>query len=247
MLDDPGNDRNLVVWSWCGQADTTEANMQTYLDLMSDLEADYPDVTFVYMTGHLNGSGEEGNLYARNNQIRNHCIANGCALFDFADIESYDPDGDYFRDLYADDGCNYNGGNWANEWCADHSGDPLCATCSCAHSLALNCNMKARAFWWLLARMAGWDGTPGGDFDCDDAVDTGRLHRVCRLLQPAGTRPGRGRHAPPVTSTSTMIAIVTTGLSSSSPGPPGARRPRLRPVPTVFRQHPCGGLRRSAP
>ena len=65
MLDAPGNDRNLVIWSWCGQADTSAENMQIYLDLMSGLEADYPDVTFVYMTGHLNGTGEEGNLHQR--------------------------------------------------------------------------------------------------------------------------------------------------------------------------------------
>ena len=35
------------MWSWCGQANTTEENMQIYLDLMSGLEADYPDVTFI--------------------------------------------------------------------------------------------------------------------------------------------------------------------------------------------------------
>ncbi|MBU0717859.1 MAG: hypothetical protein KJ749_06380, partial [Planctomycetes bacterium] len=76
MLDDPGNDRNIVMWSWCGQADTTAEDIQIYLDLMSGLEADYPDVTFIYMTGHLTGTGEEGNLHQRNNQIRGHCIAN---------------------------------------------------------------------------------------------------------------------------------------------------------------------------
>ncbi|UCE58749.1 MAG: hypothetical protein JSU63_15050 [Phycisphaerales bacterium] len=162
MLDAPGNDRNMVMWSWCGQADTTEANIQIYLDLMSALEADCPDVTFVYMTGHLVGTGEEGNLHQRNNQIRDHCIANGSVLFDFADIESYDPDGDYFLDLYADDGCNYTGGNWAVEWCAEHPGDDLCIDCSCAHSQPLNCNLKGRAFWWMMARLAGWPG-PGGD------------------------------------------------------------------------------------
>ncbi|MDD5087939.1 MAG: hypothetical protein PHI18_03955, partial [bacterium] len=88
--------RNLVMWSWCGQAGwATEAEINTYLSLMTELENDFPDVTFVYMTGHLDGSGETGNLNLRNNQIRAHCIANNCVLFDFADIESYDPDGDY--------------------------------------------------------------------------------------------------------------------------------------------------------
>jgi uncharacterized repeat protein (TIGR01451 family) len=159
-LNGSGSDRNVVVWSWCGQANTTPENIDIYLNLMNDLEQDYPDVTFVYMTGHLVGTGESGNLHQRNEQIRAFVRVNNGVLFDFADIESYDPDGDYFLDLDADDACNYDGGNWADEWCAENPGDPLCASCSCAHSRPLNCNLKARAFWWMLARLAGWAG-PG--------------------------------------------------------------------------------------
>jgi hypothetical protein len=91
-------------------------------------------------------------------------------LFDFADIESYDPDGIYYRDLDADDACNYSGGNWADEWCAANPGSELCAVCSCAHSRPLNCNLKARAFWWMMARLAGWDGLTGGT-ECEDGID----------------------------------------------------------------------------
>lgn len=150
--------RNFVMWSWCGQAATTEANINLYLSLMTNLENTYPDVTFIYMTGHLNGTGETGTLNLRNEQIRQYCRDNNKVLFDFADIESYDPDGDYFLDLYANDNCDYNGGNWAVEWCAEHPGDPLCTSCSCAHSQSLNCNLKGRAFWWMMARLAGWTG-----------------------------------------------------------------------------------------
>jgi uncharacterized repeat protein (TIGR01451 family) len=164
-LDGAGSDRNVVVWSWCGQVSgATYANIQTYLNLMNGLEQDYPNVTFVYMTGHLDGGGVEGDLNVRNEQIRQYCRNNNKVLFDFADIESHDPDGAEFMSRYADDYCNYSCGggtcNWADEWCATHGSDPLCDSCSCAHSKPLNCNLKARAFWWMMARIAGWPG-PG--------------------------------------------------------------------------------------
>jgi len=157
LLDAPGNDRNLILWSWCGQVSSAaEADIDTYLSLMSGLEADYPGVTFIYMTGHLEGTGESGNLHLRNEQIRAYCLANDKVLFDFADIESYDPDGSYFLDRGADDTCDYDSGNWATEWCAGHPGE--CASCYCSHSQCLNCQLKGKAFWWMMARLAGWSG-----------------------------------------------------------------------------------------
>jgi len=165
QLDRPDNNRNVVVWSWCGEVSTrTEEMLQRdYLDLMDQLEQEYPDVKFIYMTGHLDGTGIEGNLHQRNEQIRAFCRANGKILFDFADIESYDPDGNFFLDKGGDDNCDYwiNGEkhNWAQEWCERHPGE--CPSCHCAHSQCLNCLLKGRAFWWLLARISGWPGPEG--------------------------------------------------------------------------------------
>ncbi len=156
MLDNNTKNINIVMWSWCGQVDGSVANIETYLSLMDKLETDYPDITFIYMTGHLEGSGEDGNVNQRNNQIRQYCRDNNKILFDFADIESYDPDGNYFLDKNADDACNYDGGNWADEWCEAHPGE--CEDCSCAHSKCINCQQKGKAFWWMLARVAGWAG-----------------------------------------------------------------------------------------
>ena len=162
-LNQSGNDRNVVIWSWCGGvSDNTEAGINIYLNAMNQLESDYPDVTFIYMTGHLDGGGESGNLNIRNEQIRAYCLTNNKILYDFTDIESYDPDGNYFLDRGADDECYYDNRsrNWAVEWCAAHPGSELCLDCDCAHSEPLNCALKARAFWWMLARLAGWGESP---------------------------------------------------------------------------------------
>ena len=159
-------DVNVIMWSWCGQVSSaTEADINTYLSLMTRLEEDFPGVTFIYMTGHLDGTGVTGNLHRRNEQIRNYCMANHKFLYDFADIESYDPDGEYYTDKWANDGCYYdddsNGSlesNWAIRWQDSHTEGVDWYSCGAAHTQPINSNMKAYAAWHLWARVAGWDG-----------------------------------------------------------------------------------------
>lgn len=168
QLDSPDNDRNVVMWSWCGGcSDNTEEGINTYLEAMAKLESDYPDVKFIYMTGHLDGTGVEGNLNIRNNQIRAFCKKNNKTLFDFADIESYDPDGNSYLERGANDACAYDSNgdgkrnaNWCREWIAANPDHDIALPKSAAHSHPLNGALKGRAFWWMMARMAGWDGTP---------------------------------------------------------------------------------------
>ncbi|NLH77392.1 MAG: PKD domain-containing protein [Acidobacteria bacterium] len=154
---------NVIIWSWCGQVDGTQAEIQQYLDLMSGLERDFPDVKFVYMTGHTDGAPLTGNVPNRNKQIRDYCIANNKILYDFADIESYDPDGVYFGDKRVTDSCDYDSNgdgaldrNWAVVWQNANPGEWY--NCEAAHTQPLNANLKAYAAWWLWARLAGWDG-----------------------------------------------------------------------------------------
>lgn len=161
---DSHSDINVVIWSWCGGVShADEATINTYLSDMTQLENDYPGVVFVYMTGHLDGTGLEGNLHLRNEQIREYCRLNNKLLFDFADIESYDPDGNYYADKYATDGCYYDtnndgsaeaddASNWAITWQNNNPGEWY--NCSSAHSQPLNANMKAYAFWHLMVQIA---------------------------------------------------------------------------------------------
>ena len=157
-------DINVVMWSWCGQVSNASAgDIDTYLSLMAALEAEFPQVRFVYMTGHLDGTGLTGALHVRNEQIRQWCRQSGRVLYDFADIETWDPDGRYFGDRVPNDACDYDSNgdgrrdrNWAVDWQTSHTRGVDWFDCPSAHSQPLNANMKAYAAWWLFARLAGW-------------------------------------------------------------------------------------------
>lgn len=156
---------NVIIWSWCGQVDATDKEINLYLNLMSELEREYPNVVFVYMTGHLDGTSIHGNVHKRNEQIRAYCRVNNKILYDFNDIETWNPDSVYFGDKYPNDNCDYStkgdgkrDGNWAIEWQKAHVEGVDWYNCESAHSQPLNANLKAYAAWWLWARLAGWDG-----------------------------------------------------------------------------------------
>jgi len=172
------------MWSWCGGvSDNTEEGINAYLNAMNQLELAYRSVKFLYMTGHLDGGGVDGNLYVGNNQIRAWCAAHGKILFDFADIESYNPDNTYYPD--GSDACD-----WCYTWCTGNS----CPTCSdCAHSHCFNCYQKGKTWWWMLARVSGWNPVPAtcGDANSDGNVDISDVVYLTAYIFSGGAAPDR--------------------------------------------------------
>lgn len=135
-----------TLWAWSYEiSEQTEASVQQYLEALSTLEAEFPDVTFIYMTGTAEEELNAANRAERNQQIRDYCQANGKVLYDFEDLDAW-YNGEQHTILV--DGVsvplehpeyNHPDPNGYND----------------THTTQSSCENKARAFWTMVAALEG--------------------------------------------------------------------------------------------
>jgi hypothetical protein len=128
----------------CIQGDTPiDQVWAAYRDMMIAEQAEHPGTVLVWWTWPLIANNHSRaycneELAEFNDAVRAYIAANGGVLFDIADIESHDPGGNPV---------DYEG--WEAAY-PDYTSDG-------AHLNETGRQRVARAMWWLLARVAGWD------------------------------------------------------------------------------------------
>lgn len=182
-LDDQDNSEiNVVMWSWCNIAGHDVAT--NYLPGMQTLINEYSGggskigtgtgqrqnaVAFIFMTGHANKDNNVGDGKPKNQAglIIDYCRENKFYCLDYYGIDTHDMDGNYWEDA-GDDGNSSTGGNFYSDWQNSHTAgtdfyenrsSPGGSVTYGAHNTQhITANRKAYAMWYILARIAGWDG-----------------------------------------------------------------------------------------
>jgi hypothetical protein len=116
----------------------SDASFTYYRDKMLQLETGYPAKRFVWWTMPIETTSNAARQ-GFNDQVRAYARANGKVLFDIADVEAYNAAGQKGIDIYGREIM------WP-EWTSDGG-----------HLSSAGAVRVASAWWWLMARLGGWD------------------------------------------------------------------------------------------
>jgi hypothetical protein len=207
---------------------TTETDVYDY----ERLETQYPTKRFIYWTSSLaRGIGTQVSTDF-NNQMRNWAQSRGKVLFDVADIESYDTNGNpcydnrdgvpYGNENYPDDGLNQPAicQSYTSEADGGHLGSPS------AGKIRL-----AKAFWILMAYEAGWRPT-GTSLPTPTLTPTPRLTPTSTPTPTANPTPTRTPTPTPNPTLTPTPTITPTRTPTPTPTPTPIPTSTLTPTTT---------------
>ncbi len=180
------------------------------IDELETLQATHPDKNLILWTMSLARAVGTVGSDSFNQQMRAYAAAHNKILMDIAAIQSHRPDGTL---------CFDNAGNGIPALCDEYTNEV-----NGGHLNALGMQRMAKAYWILMAKLAGWDGfnqMPTSTISPSTAVPTSTLQPPTATSVPSQTPE-------PATPTNTVAAPTPT-WTLEPPTPTNTTQP---PTPT---------------